>query len=111
MQLPSCGPQPPQPGVGFLGANWQALYRPMGLGLLFVIHIIYALCLTIQNRKARGNDAYKVNSRPASVEWSSQNMLVLGIVVVAFLGVHLCSSGPRCRLRKSAATGMLMKTP
>lgn len=73
----------------FLGANWYALIASMGLGLLFVIHIIYALCLTIQNRKARGNDAYKVNSRPASVEWSSQNMLELGIVVVAFLGVHL----------------------
>ncbi len=73
----------------FLGANWYALIASMGLGLLFVVHIIYALVLTVQNRKARGNDRYAVSVRPKSVEWSSQNMLVLGIVVVAFLVVHL----------------------
>lgn len=72
-----------------LGANWYALICSAGLGLLVVIHIIYALVLTIQNRKARGNDRYAVSARPKSVEWSSQNMLVLGIVIVAFLGVHL----------------------
>jgi succinate dehydrogenase / fumarate reductase cytochrome b subunit len=74
----------------FLGANWYALIASAGLGLLFVIHIIYAVCLTIQNRNARGNQRYTVNSRPASVEWSSKNMLVLGIVVVAFLAIHMC---------------------
>lgn len=73
----------------FLGANWYALIASAGLGLLVVIHIIYAVVLTLQNRKARGNDRYAVNARPKSVEWSSQNMLVLGIVIVAFLGVHL----------------------
>lgn len=73
----------------FLGANWYALIASAGLGLLFVIHIIDALVLTIQNRKARGNDRYAVSARPKSVEWSSQNMLVLGIVVVAFLALHL----------------------
>ena len=73
----------------FLGANWYALIASMGLGLLFVIHIIDALVLTVQNRKARGNDRYAVNARPKTVEWSSQNMLVLGIVVLLFLGLHL----------------------
>lgn len=73
----------------FLGANWYALIASMGLGLLVVIHICYAVWLTLQNRKARGNDRYAVTSKPKQVEWSSQNMLVLGIVVVAFLVVHL----------------------
>lgn len=73
----------------FLGANWYALVASAGLALLFIIHIIYALWLTVQNRKARGNDRYAVSVKPADVEWSSQNMLVLGIVVLAFLGVHL----------------------
>lgn len=73
----------------FLGANWYALIASAGLGLMVVIHIIYAVILTIQNRNARGNNRYKVSSTPKSVEWSSQNMLVLGIVVVAFLIVHL----------------------
>ncbi|MDE6490931.1 MAG: hypothetical protein K2L49_07210 [Muribaculaceae bacterium] len=73
----------------FLGANWYALIASAGLALLFVIHIIYALWLTIQNRNARGNDRYCVTSRPKGVEWSSKNMLVLGFVIIAFLVVHL----------------------
>ncbi len=73
----------------FLGANWYALIASMGLGLLVVIHICYTVWLTLQNRKARGNDRYAVTSKPKQVEWSSQNMLVLGLVVVAFLVVHL----------------------
>lgn len=60
-----------------------------GLALLFIIHIIYALWLTVQNRAARGADRYAVNARQPQVEWSSKNMLVLGIVVLAFLVVHL----------------------
>jgi succinate dehydrogenase / fumarate reductase cytochrome b subunit len=73
----------------FLGANWYALIASMGLAVLFIIHIIYAVWLTLQNRKARGNNRYAINTIPKGVEWSSQNMLVLGIVVVAFLIVHL----------------------
>ncbi len=73
----------------FLGANWYALIASAGLAALFIIHIIYALWLTIQNRRARGNDRYNVVSKPPQVEWASQNMLVLGIVVLAFLIVHL----------------------
>ena len=73
----------------FLGANWYALVASVGLAALFIIHIIYAVWLTVMNRKARGNDRYAVNKRPKNVEWSSQNMLVLGIVILAFLVVHL----------------------
>ncbi len=82
----------------FLGANWYALIASAGLGLLVVIHIIYALILTIQNRNARGNDRYAVTSRPKSVEWSSKNMFVLGIVVLAFLSVHLIQFWARMQL-------------
>ena len=73
----------------FLGANWYALIASIGLAVLFIIHIIYALWLTVQNRAARGSDRYAVTSRPKQVEWASKNMLVLGIVVLAFLVVHL----------------------
>ena len=73
----------------FLGANWYALVASAGLAFLFIIHIVYAVWLTVQNRAARGNDRYAVTSRPPQVEWSSKNMLVLGIVILAFLVVHL----------------------
>ncbi len=73
----------------FLGANWYALVASAGLALFIVVHIIYAVMLTVQNRRARGHERYAINKRPASVEWSSQNMFVLGIVILAFLVVHL----------------------
>lgn len=73
----------------FLGANWYALVGTLALAALAVIHIVYAFLLTIQNRKARGAERYAVTSRPAKVEWASQNMLVLGIIVILGLLLHL----------------------
>jgi len=72
-----------------LGSNWYAIAATLGLAALVVIHIIYAFILTFQNRKARGNNKYAVTDKPAKVEWASQNMLVLGIIVVLGLGLHL----------------------
>ena len=68
----------------FLGANWYALVGTLVLAAGFLVHIIYAFWLTLQNLKARGSDRYAVNVRPDTVEWSSQNMLVLGIIVILF---------------------------
>ena len=73
----------------FLGANWYALVATLGLAALAVIHIVYAFLLTMQNRRARGDERYAVTSRPAKVEWASQNMLVLGIIVLLGLLLHL----------------------
>lgn len=73
----------------FLGANWYALIASAGLAAFIFVHIIYAVMLTVQNRRARGNQRYAVSHRPKTVEWSSQNMFVLGIVIVAFLVVHM----------------------
>jgi len=74
--------------AGLLGANWYAIVASLGLGLLFVVHIIYATILTLQNRKARGGDAY-ASSSGTVVEWSSKNMFVLGLFLAAFLVIHL----------------------
>ena len=73
----------------FLGANWYALIASAGLAAFIIVHIIYAVMLTVQNRRARGHERYAISKRPAGVEWSSQNMLVLGIVILAFLAVHM----------------------
>ncbi len=73
----------------FLGANWYALVATCGLAALAVIHILYAFWLTMQNRRARGGERYEVTTRPAGIEWASQNMLVLGIVIVLGLLLHL----------------------
>lgn len=72
-----------------LGANWYALVATLALAALAVIHIVYAFLLTMQNRRARGNERYAVTTRPSKVEWASQNMLVLGIIVLLGLLLHL----------------------
>ena len=71
-----------------LGANWYAVAGTLVLAAGFLVHIIYSIVLTLQNRKARGNDRYAVNVRPKGVEWSSQNMFVLGLIVVCFIVLH-----------------------
>lgn len=73
----------------FLGANWYAVVATLGLAALVVIHILYAFWLTIQNRKARGSERYAVSKTPKGVEWASQNMLALGVVVLLGLVLHL----------------------
>jgi succinate dehydrogenase / fumarate reductase, cytochrome b subunit len=73
----------------FLGANWYAVVATMGLAALAVLHIVYAFWLTMQNRAARGTSRYEVVAKPAKVEWASQNMLVLGIIVLLGLVLHL----------------------
>jgi len=72
-----------------LGANWYAVVATLGLAALAVIHIVYAFILTMQNRRARGNERYEVTAKPEKVEWASQNMLVLGIIILLGLLLHL----------------------
>ncbi|TCO08312.1 succinate dehydrogenase cytochrome b subunit [Natronoflexus pectinivorans] len=59
------------------------------LAIGFLVHIIYGFMLTIQNRKARGKDRYASGNKTAGVTWASQNMLILGITLLAFLIMHL----------------------
>ena len=82
----------------FLGANWYALVATVGLAALFIIHIIYAFWLTMQNRKARGTERYAVVDKPKTVEWASQNMLVLGLIVIVGLGLHLVNFWAKMQL-------------
>lgn len=72
-----------------LGANWYAVVATMGLAALAMIHIVYAVILTMQNKQARGTERYAVVDKPAKVEWASQNMLVLGWIILLGLGLHL----------------------
>ena len=72
-----------------LGANWYAVVATLGLAALAALHIVYAFILTAQNRRARGSERYAVTDKPAKVEWASQNMLVLGIIILLGLLLHL----------------------
>lgn len=84
----------------FLGANWYALVASMGLAALFLIHILYACWLTIQNRRARGHQRYAITARPPQVEWASKNMFILGVVILAFLAVHMIQFWAKMQLNE-----------
>ena len=76
----------------FMGTNtFIQLVVPL-LALGFVIHIGYSLILNLKNLKARGPVGYAggMKSRSAGFDRrASQNMLVLGIIVLGFLVLHL----------------------
>lgn len=74
---------------GFLGSNWYAVAGTAVLAAGVFVHFAYAIMLTLQNRKARGEQRYAVSKNQDSVEWSSQNMFVLGLIVIICLVFHL----------------------
>jgi succinate dehydrogenase / fumarate reductase cytochrome b subunit len=53
----------------------------------FIIHALWALFLTIGNRRARGTQRYAVNKN--SSPWTSRNMGILGTLILIFLVIHL----------------------
>lgn len=73
----------------FLGSNWYAVVGTLALAFLAVCHIVYAFILTAQNRRARGSERYAVTDRRPEVSWASQNMLVLGLIILLGLLLHL----------------------
>jgi succinate dehydrogenase / fumarate reductase cytochrome b subunit len=72
----------------FLGTNWYAIAGSLLIAGLFVLHILFAVILTWQNGRARGSKTYE-SANETETEWSAKNMFVLGLCVLAFLGMHL----------------------
>lgn len=76
-------------GVHFMATNPLIKIIEPTLALGFLVHIIYSLILTFQNMKARGSQRYASGNKTTGVEFASQNMLALGIVIFSFLAVHI----------------------
>ncbi|MBD1393617.1 succinate dehydrogenase cytochrome b subunit [Mucilaginibacter glaciei] len=57
------------------------------LYLAIIVHAVYALVLTISNRRARPIGYAVVNKSPAS--WSSKNMGLLGSILLLFIVIHM----------------------
>jgi len=73
----------------FMGTNPIIQVMQPILAIGFIVHIIYASILTLQNQKARGTDSYSkvVNSHQSS--WASKNMYILGGLILSFLVLHI----------------------
>ncbi len=74
---------------GLLGSNWYAVAGTLVLAAGVAVHFIYALILTLENRRARGSVRYEVTVVEPGVKWASKNMLVLGIIICLGLLLHL----------------------
>ena len=73
----------------FMGYNplIQFVMQPI---LMFgvVFHLIMGILLEMQNRGAR-SVKYAVNGAGANSSWMSRNMIITGLTVMMFLGLHM----------------------
>lgn len=72
----------------FMGTNGviQFLLQPVLIfGVIF--HFVMGFVLEIQNRKARAVN-YKSYKGSLNSSWASRNMIISGVVILAFLGLH-----------------------
>ncbi|MEL6811433.1 MAG: succinate dehydrogenase cytochrome b subunit [Bacteroidota bacterium] len=72
----------------FMGTNGlvQGILQPI---LIFgvVFHFVMGFILEIKNRKAR-SVKYASYKGSANASWASRNMIISGLVILAFLGLH-----------------------
>ncbi len=54
---------------------------------LIAMHIVWAILLTVNNRRSRGPEGYAVSDN--SSHWTSRNMGLLGTFIFIFLVIHL----------------------
>ncbi|WP_288171913.1 succinate dehydrogenase, partial [Porphyromonas sp. CAG:1061] len=83
----------------FLGTNAVVQFMVPVLALGVIIHIVYACILTLQNRKARGNDRYDKTGR-SDVQWAAKNMFVLGLIIVIGIALHLTHFWDKMQLKE-----------
>ena len=76
-----------QAGCDFMALPIITIMVPV-LAAGFIVHIVYAIILSLGNYKARGTERYAVANK-TQAKWASKNMLVLGVVVLGLVAIHL----------------------
>jgi len=67
------------------------------LYLSIVLHVLYALLVTLKNKKAKPQK-YVQNHTQENSTWASQNMGLLGITILLFIVIHLSNFWARIKL-------------
>lgn len=75
-------------GAHFMATNPAIKIMEPILALGFIIHIIWASVLTLQNQKARPI-GYNKTDQGGNATWASRNMYILGGLILVFLIIHL----------------------
>lgn len=97
-------PEAFEAGCEFMETPLILLMVPV-LAAGFVIHIIYAMWLSYQNMKARGGVGYSSGKKSETTSWASKNMLVLGAIVLGFIGLHLSHFWAEMQLKHFIGAG------
>lgn len=74
------------------------------LYLSIIVHVVYALIVTLRNRKAKPVK-YAVNHSSENSTWASQNMGLLGVLILIFIVVHLANFWARIKLGLGEGVG------
>ena len=74
------------------------------LYLSIILHVFYALLVTIRNRRAKP-DKYAVSQTKENSSWASQNMGLIGIFILIFIVVHLANFWARIKLGLGEGVG------
>lgn len=75
-------------GAHFMATNWIIRAMEVVLMLGIILHIVQALVLTLENKKARPVAYAQVNGA-ANSSWYSRSMGLLGTLLLIFLIIHL----------------------
>ena len=75
------------------------------LYLSIIFHVVYALLITIENRKSKPQK-YTINNTDENSTWTSQNMGLLGTLVLLFIIVHLANFWARIKLGIGESPGL-----
>ncbi len=70
-----------------------------------LLHVIYALLITLHNRKAKPKK-YALNHSTENSTWTSQNMGLIGTMILLFIVVHLANFWARIKLGMGDAVGL-----
>ena len=73
--------------AAFMSHNFIIRIISIGLYTFIILHAVQGILLAIQNRKAKGLK-YKKGT-PAGASWAAKNMALLGILIFAFLCIHM----------------------
>lgn len=75
------------------------------LYLSIILHVVYALVVTLRNRRAKPV-RYAVNHYRENSTWTSQNMGLLGVAILLFIVVHLANFWAKIKLGMGPAVGL-----
>lgn len=75
------------------------------LYIAILLHVIIAIIITVSNRKATSSK-YEMNKSEENSTWSSQNMGILGTLILIFIIVHLANFWAKIKLGIGESPGL-----